>query len=200
MVESEAKELSEEIMLGAVMFGHRGFQPVIEAIIRLAERSSREPRDFTPPDETTTDRVRDDAIGELVQVSGLRVSAIRKRMFLRYRYKDGYGRIWFGLSPVSLALLSPRQTARGVRAGPVTVDGGFMPGGDFGKSVFRRRGRGRLPIDKQFYEIKDMGEDVIRNKVEPVIESIFKEELRDELLGAVSGQTRAKRRGMKRFR
>jgi polyribonucleotide nucleotidyltransferase len=53
MVESEAKELSEEIMLGAVMFGHRGFQPVIEAIIRLAERSSREPRDFTPPDEAT---------------------------------------------------------------------------------------------------------------------------------------------------
>jgi len=51
MVESEAKELSEEIMLGAVMFGHRGFQPVIEAIVRLAERSSREPRDFTPPDE-----------------------------------------------------------------------------------------------------------------------------------------------------
>ncbi|MBI2719981.1 MAG: polyribonucleotide nucleotidyltransferase [Rhizobiales bacterium] len=51
MVESEAKELSEEIMLGAVMFGHRGFQPVIEAIIRLAERSARPPRDFTPPDD-----------------------------------------------------------------------------------------------------------------------------------------------------
>jgi polyribonucleotide nucleotidyltransferase len=50
MVESEAKELTEEVMLGAVMFGHRGFQPVIEAIIRLAERSSRSPRDFTPPD------------------------------------------------------------------------------------------------------------------------------------------------------
>jgi polyribonucleotide nucleotidyltransferase len=51
MVESEAKELSEEVMLGAVMFGHRGFQPVIEAIIRMAERSARPPRDFTPPDE-----------------------------------------------------------------------------------------------------------------------------------------------------
>ena len=36
MVESEAKELSEEIMLGAVMFGHRGFQPVIEANVRAA--------------------------------------------------------------------------------------------------------------------------------------------------------------------
>jgi polyribonucleotide nucleotidyltransferase len=53
MVESEAKELSEEKMLGAVMFGHRGFQPVIDAIIRLAERSSREPRDFAPPDNET---------------------------------------------------------------------------------------------------------------------------------------------------
>ena len=51
MVESEAKELSEEKMLGAVMFGHAGFQPVIEAIIRLAERSAREPRAFNPPDE-----------------------------------------------------------------------------------------------------------------------------------------------------
>ncbi len=51
MVESEAKELSEEMMLGAVTFGHAGFQPVIDAIIRLAERSSRAPRDFTAPDE-----------------------------------------------------------------------------------------------------------------------------------------------------
>jgi polyribonucleotide nucleotidyltransferase len=51
MVESEASELSEDIMLGAVMFGHRGFQPVLEAIIRLAERSARSPRDFTPPDD-----------------------------------------------------------------------------------------------------------------------------------------------------
>ena len=51
MVESEAKELSEEMMLGAVTFGHQGFQPVIEAIIRMAERSAREPRAFNPPDE-----------------------------------------------------------------------------------------------------------------------------------------------------
>lgn len=50
MVESEAKELPEDVMLGAVMHGHAGFQPVIEAIIRLAERAAKEPRDFTPPD------------------------------------------------------------------------------------------------------------------------------------------------------
>jgi polyribonucleotide nucleotidyltransferase len=50
MVESEAKELSEEMMLGAVMHGHRGFQPVIDAIIRLAERAARPPRDVTAVD------------------------------------------------------------------------------------------------------------------------------------------------------
>ena len=43
MVESEAKELSEQIMLGAVMFGHRSIQPVIDAIIGLAERPRRSP-------------------------------------------------------------------------------------------------------------------------------------------------------------
>ena len=50
MVESEAKELSEEIMLGAVLFGHRHFQPVIEAIIKLAEKAAKEPRELVVPD------------------------------------------------------------------------------------------------------------------------------------------------------
>ncbi len=52
MVESEAKELTEERMLGAVMFGHRSFQPVIDAVIRLAERTAREPRNFEPEDNS----------------------------------------------------------------------------------------------------------------------------------------------------
>jgi len=56
MVESEAKELSEEIMLGAVMFGHKHFQPVINAIIRLAEKAARDPRDFTLPDNAAIEK------------------------------------------------------------------------------------------------------------------------------------------------
>jgi len=48
MVESEAKELSEEAMLTAVMFGHKGFQPVIEAIISLAEEAAKDPWELTP--------------------------------------------------------------------------------------------------------------------------------------------------------
>ncbi len=52
MVESEAKELPEKQMLEAVMFGHRGFQPVIQAIIKLAEKAAKEPWDFQPPDKS----------------------------------------------------------------------------------------------------------------------------------------------------
>jgi polyribonucleotide nucleotidyltransferase len=51
MVESEAKELSEAVMLEAVMAGHRGFQPVIQAIIRLAEKAAKEPRDLVVADK-----------------------------------------------------------------------------------------------------------------------------------------------------
>jgi polyribonucleotide nucleotidyltransferase len=49
MVESEAHELPEMQMLEAVMFGHKHFQPVIQAIIKLAETAAKEPWDFTPP-------------------------------------------------------------------------------------------------------------------------------------------------------
>ncbi len=50
MVESEAQELAEDVMLGAVMFGHKGFQPLIDAIIKLAEVAAKEPRDHKPVD------------------------------------------------------------------------------------------------------------------------------------------------------
>src|SRR6266481_307296 len=56
MVESEAKELPEEVMLGAVMFGHRHFQPVIEAIIRLAEKAAKEPRELAVSDNAALEK------------------------------------------------------------------------------------------------------------------------------------------------
>ena len=50
MVESEAYELTEEEMLGAVVFGHQQMQPVIDLIIDLAESAAKEPFNFAPPD------------------------------------------------------------------------------------------------------------------------------------------------------
>ena len=49
MVESEARELSEEIMLGAVEFGHKEMQPVIDLIISMAEDCAKEPREVAEP-------------------------------------------------------------------------------------------------------------------------------------------------------
>ena len=51
MVESEADQLSEEIMLGAVMFAHKEMQPVIQAIVELAEVAAKEPWDLAPPED-----------------------------------------------------------------------------------------------------------------------------------------------------
>ncbi len=56
MVESEAQELSEETMLKAVMAGHAGFQPVIQAIIRLAEKAAKEPRELAAHDRSAVEK------------------------------------------------------------------------------------------------------------------------------------------------
>jgi len=50
MVESEIQELSEEVVLGGVTFAHKGMQPVIDAIIELAEHAAKEPFEFTAED------------------------------------------------------------------------------------------------------------------------------------------------------
>nr|WP_319474317.1 polyribonucleotide nucleotidyltransferase [uncultured Cohaesibacter sp.] len=69
MVESEAQNLSEETMLNAVMFGHRGFQPVIEAIIRLAEKAAKEPRAFSMPDYSELAAKVEEIAGEDLQAA-----------------------------------------------------------------------------------------------------------------------------------
>ncbi|MDX2287476.1 MAG: polyribonucleotide nucleotidyltransferase [Hyphomicrobiaceae bacterium] len=67
MVESEAKELSEERMLDAVMFGHKHFQPVIQAIIKLADAAAKEPWDVKLPDnDKYLGQVREIAEADLV--------------------------------------------------------------------------------------------------------------------------------------
>jgi polyribonucleotide nucleotidyltransferase len=70
MVESEASELSEDVMLGAVMFGHKANQEVIKAIIELAQACAKEPRDV--PDTPAI-------VAEVqTQVKGLAESGLRE--------------------------------------------------------------------------------------------------------------------------
>jgi polyribonucleotide nucleotidyltransferase len=64
MVESEAEELSEDIMLGAVSFGQESFKPVIEAIISLAEKAAKEPRELENIDLSDLQKTVNEAVKE----------------------------------------------------------------------------------------------------------------------------------------
>jgi polyribonucleotide nucleotidyltransferase len=86
MVESEAGELSEEVMLGAVMFGNQQFQPVIDAIIALAERAAKEPRLHEVADMSDlAARVRDFAASDLAEAYKITVKAERRDRIAQIR-------------------------------------------------------------------------------------------------------------------
>ncbi|ASP37034.1 polyribonucleotide nucleotidyltransferase [Labrenzia sp. VG12] len=79
MVESEAKELDEDTMLGAVMFGHKGFQPVIDAIIKLAETAAKEPRELVLPDHSALfAKIKDMVAGEVAEAYKITSKTERK--------------------------------------------------------------------------------------------------------------------------
>jgi polyribonucleotide nucleotidyltransferase len=82
MVESEAKELSEDVMLGAVVEAHRSFQPVIDAIIALAEHAAKEPMALPEPPaaaKTVADALKASARGPLVTAYAETVKQARQQ-------------------------------------------------------------------------------------------------------------------------
>jgi polyribonucleotide nucleotidyltransferase len=98
MVESEAKELPETQMLEAVMFGHKHFQPVIQAIIKLAETAAKEPWDIQIPDAGKyAAKVREIAEADLKEAFSTRekqkrselVAAAKAKVFSEITIPDG---------------------------------------------------------------------------------------------------------------
>ncbi|EUK17824.1 polyribonucleotide nucleotidyltransferase [Commensalibacter papalotli (ex Servin-Garciduenas et al. 2014)] len=80
MVESEAKELSEEVMLGAVNFGHQAGQAVIDAIIALAEHAARQPWDLIEPTaEEKKLKTRVDKVGRKILADAYKEKEKQKR-------------------------------------------------------------------------------------------------------------------------
>jgi polyribonucleotide nucleotidyltransferase len=80
MVESEASELSEDQMLGAVMFGHEAIGPVIDTIVSLAEACAKEPWDVPEEevDEDLVERIRSSASDGLREAYGIVTKADRQ--------------------------------------------------------------------------------------------------------------------------
>lgn len=106
----------------------------------------------------------------------------RLRFYVRNR--EGNQRLWFGLDPISLSRLNPRQTKAGISAsGGIRRKGAFMPRkGKLDGIVFKRRpGAPRLPIDKQSFEVEEQVllyiEDELFSEIEPLLYKNFEKEL-----------------------
>ncbi|HEX4262121.1 MAG TPA: polyribonucleotide nucleotidyltransferase, partial [Acetobacteraceae bacterium] len=77
MVESEASELPEDVMLGAVTFGHQAFQPVIQAIIELAEHAAKEP--WALPEPSAAERALAERVDALARAPIASAYQIREK-------------------------------------------------------------------------------------------------------------------------
>jgi polyribonucleotide nucleotidyltransferase len=96
MVESEAKELSEEIMLGAVSFAHDACKLVVDGIIKLAEQAAKDPWDLPKLDdsgdlEATVEKLTKDGLTEAYKLTkkAERVAAIAQaKMALKEHFAD----------------------------------------------------------------------------------------------------------------
>ncbi|MBN2752723.1 MAG: polyribonucleotide nucleotidyltransferase [Rhodospirillaceae bacterium] len=82
MVESQAQELTEEVMLGAVTFGHDAFQAVIDLIIDVAESCAKAPRDVPPaPPAVAMTKEKFEAAGvraKFVEAYGIKAKLVRQ--------------------------------------------------------------------------------------------------------------------------
>ena len=97
MVESEAQQLSEEVMLGAVMFGHAQFQVVIDAINEMVDAVGKDAWDWTPPtkDETLVAQMNQLA-EELIRQDGVVLEVERGLAGEHLRDVGGHGGLMLG--------------------------------------------------------------------------------------------------------
>ena len=126
MVESEASELSEDRMLGAVTFGHEAIKPVIDTIISLAEACAKEPWEL-PVEEVDTalvERIRSSAEAPLRTAYAIagkterqeKVSAAKAETAAQFREDDGAARILGGtLSGLEKEIVRGQILDSGVR-------------------------------------------------------------------------------------
>ncbi|RMB02833.1 polyribonucleotide nucleotidyltransferase [Eilatimonas milleporae] len=122
MVESQAKELSEDVMLGAVSFGHDAQKPVIDAIIRLAEKAAKEPWDLAEGPDLSAVKARvaelaeadlRAAYGETVkQERQTKIAAVKEAVFeaLKETLEEGGG-----ITPMMVGDLLKKLESRIVR-------------------------------------------------------------------------------------
>lgn len=99
----------------------------------------------------------------------IKQKALRRRLkSFRVRSKGGQSEVtvFYGLDPIDYMDLTPRQTSRGVSAGKRRVPGAFIASGrGDARKVFKRKGKARLPIEKQTVPIRDKADAWIEDQL-----------------------------------
>ncbi|GAB6178594.1 hypothetical protein JCM16814_34850 [Desulfobaculum senezii] len=131
--------------------------------------------------------VRSTALTEGARDSGVQRKVLADRVRLTLGKNKRGVQVWFGLWPVPLRLLKPKQTATGVSAGPVDRRHAFIVTGRDGKrDVFRRSGDSAYPIFKQYHSVDDEIRRVLEVDVFPRLDAQFSKFFEQELRWEVS--------------
>ncbi len=101
MVESEAQELSEDVMLGAVMFGHQQMQVVIQAIIEMADAVGADDWDWTP---ATKDDALIARIAEMAEIDLQAAYSVRQKQARTVQVDAIRGRVMEALTATDSSL------------------------------------------------------------------------------------------------
>lgn len=112
--------------------------------------------------------IRDYAVQKIAAETGLSATVIRKRARIKVGTHRDRLTVWFGLNPVNLKDMKPKQDAEGVTAGPARVPGAFIVK-KLGGHVFKRKAGPRSTIVKQVFDIRDKGQDAARSVYEKLL-------------------------------
>lgn len=122
------------------------------------------------------------ALREAARDTGIKRKVLSGRLFVGLRGSQLAARVWLGLNAVPLADLGPRQTARGVVAGPVERRHAFIVARGGARQVYRRvRRDARLPLAVQYRDVADEVRRVLEVDVHPHLEEHFARYFEQEL-------------------
>lgn len=127
-------------------------------------------------------RARKDVAKRVREATRVKSSVLKNRIIIDLSKKgDPYGRIWIGLNPIPLKWMNPRQTRRGVSAGPARAPGAFVTRW----GVFRRQGESAYPLDFLIYDIEPDARQAVESTF-PEIADYFHKTFMQELNWEIS--------------
>ncbi|MBI9110112.1 hypothetical protein [Maridesulfovibrio ferrireducens] len=101
------------------------------------------------------------ALRNISELTGIKQTVIRRRVFLSLNGQRQTARIWFGVYAIPLREMNPRQTRTGVRAGKIERNHAFIQQKNGGPEVYRRVDDRRKPIAIQYARIESEVSSVI---------------------------------------